>query len=65
MRSLVFLESVDYVMCTHLHVDHCGRNTRLLDGRWVPMFPNAKFVSKAEYEHLRGAAGKEGINLVI
>jgi hypothetical protein len=33
-------------------------------GRWVPMFPNAKFVSKAGYEHWRGAAGKEGINLM-
>ena len=31
-------ESVDYVMCTHLHVDHCGWDIRLLDGRWVPMF---------------------------
>src|SRR3981081_2219361 len=31
-------ESVDYVMCTHLHVDHCGWNMRLLDGRWVPTF---------------------------
>jgi glyoxylase-like metal-dependent hydrolase (beta-lactamase superfamily II) len=50
-------------MCTHLHVDHCGWNTRLLDGRWVPTFPNAKYVfSKAEYEHWRGPAGKEGVN---
>jgi glyoxylase-like metal-dependent hydrolase (beta-lactamase superfamily II) len=31
-------ESADYVMCTHLHVDHCGWDIRLLDGRWVPMF---------------------------
>ena len=37
-------EDVDYVMCTHLHVDHVGWNTRLLDGRWVPTFPNAKYV---------------------
>jgi len=34
-------DEVDYVMCTHLHVDHCGWNTRLEDGRWVPSFPNA------------------------
>src|SRR5258708_39718815 len=54
-------ESVDDVMCTHLHVDHCGWNTRLLDGRWIPTFPNAKYVfSKAEYEHWRGPAGKQG-----
>ncbi len=42
---------VDYVMCTHLHADHCGWNTRLENGRWVPTFPNAKYVfSRAEYE---------------
>lgn len=37
-------EQVDYVMCTHLHADHVGWNTRLLDGRWVPTFPKAKYV---------------------
>jgi glyoxylase-like metal-dependent hydrolase (beta-lactamase superfamily II) len=35
-------EQVDYVMCTHLHSDHVGWNTRLENGRWVPTFPNAK-----------------------
>ena len=44
-------EDVDYVLCTHLHVDHVGWNTRLENGRWVPTFPNARYVfSKAEYE---------------
>jgi glyoxylase-like metal-dependent hydrolase (beta-lactamase superfamily II) len=37
-------EQVDYVFCTHMHVDHVGWNTRLQDGRWVPMFPNAKYI---------------------
>ncbi len=37
-------EDVDYVFCTHLHSDHCGWNTRLVDGRWIPTFPNAKYV---------------------
>ena len=37
-------EEIDYVMCTHLHVDHAGWNTRLVDGRWVPTFPNAKYI---------------------
>ena len=37
-------EAVDFVLCTHLHVDHCGWNTRLRDGRWVPTFPNAKYL---------------------
>lgn len=35
---------VDYVMCTHLHSDHVGWNTRLDNGRWVPTFPNAKYI---------------------
>jgi glyoxylase-like metal-dependent hydrolase (beta-lactamase superfamily II) len=44
-------ESIDYVVCTHLHFDHCGWNTRLVDGRWVPTFPNARYLfSRAEYE---------------
>ena len=35
-------ESIDFVMCTHLHVDHVGWNTRLFDGSWVTTFPNAR-----------------------
>ena len=37
-------EEVDFVMCTHLHIDHVGWNTKLENGRWVPTFPNAKYV---------------------
>ncbi|MGE3690966.1 MAG: MBL fold metallo-hydrolase [Novosphingobium sp.] len=37
-------ESIDYVFCTHLHLDHVGWNTRLQDGRWVPTFPNARYL---------------------
>lgn len=45
------VEDIDYVFCTHLHTDHSGWNTRLLDGRWVPTFPNAKYIlSKTEVE---------------
>ncbi|MDP6708917.1 MAG: MBL fold metallo-hydrolase [Alphaproteobacteria bacterium] len=44
-------EDIDFVMCTHLHPDHVGWNTRLVDGRWVPTFPNAKYVfSQTEYD---------------
>ena len=44
-------EDVDYVMCTHLHWDHVGWNTRLRDGRWVPTFPNAKYIfARQEWE---------------
>jgi glyoxylase-like metal-dependent hydrolase (beta-lactamase superfamily II) len=45
-------ESVDLVICTHLHVDHVGWNTRLDDGRWVPTFPRARYLfGRAEWEH--------------
>ena len=37
-------EEIDYVLCTHLHADHIGWNTRLENGSWVPTFPNAKYV---------------------
>ena len=38
------VDDIDYVMCTHLHVDHVGWNTRLENGRWVPTFPKAKYI---------------------
>jgi glyoxylase-like metal-dependent hydrolase (beta-lactamase superfamily II) len=41
-------EQVDLVLCTHLHVDHVGWNTRLVDGRWVPTFPKARYVFPGE-----------------
>jgi glyoxylase-like metal-dependent hydrolase (beta-lactamase superfamily II) len=47
-------ESIDTVLCTHLHVDHVGWNTRLVEGRWVPTFANARYVfGKSEYEYWR------------
>lgn len=46
-------DEVDIVFCTHLHIDHVGWNTRLLDGRWVPTFKNAKYVaSRAEFDRI-------------
>ena len=45
-------ESVDLVICTHLHVDHVGWNTRLDNGRWVPTFPRARHLfARTEWEH--------------
>ena len=35
---------IDFVMCTHMHVDHVGWNTRLENGRWVPTFPKARYI---------------------
>jgi glyoxylase-like metal-dependent hydrolase (beta-lactamase superfamily II) len=47
-------EDIGYVLCTHLHADHVGWNTRLLDGRWVPTFPNARYLfARQEWEHWR------------
>lgn len=55
-------EDIDYVFCTHLHIDHCGWNTRLVNGRWVPSFPNARYVfSRREYAYWEAetAAGND------
>jgi glyoxylase-like metal-dependent hydrolase (beta-lactamase superfamily II) len=56
------VEDIDYVLCTHLHVDHVGWNTRLDNGRWVPTFPRAKYVfSRTDrdfFDPARGAGGK-------
>ncbi|MEM7542420.1 MAG: MBL fold metallo-hydrolase [Pseudomonadota bacterium] len=49
----VSVADIDFVFCTHLHVDHSGWNTELKDGRWVPTFPNAKYVlSKDEVNYM-------------
>jgi glyoxylase-like metal-dependent hydrolase (beta-lactamase superfamily II) len=46
------VNDIDYVFCTHLHVDHVGWNTRLENGRWVPTFPNARYVfGKIEHDY--------------
>ena len=48
----VKVEDIDYVMCTHLHLDHVGWNTKQENGRWVPTFPNARYLfSKKEYQY--------------
>ena len=47
-------DSIDTVLCTHLHVDHVGWNTRLDGGKWVPTFPKARYLfGKTEYEYWR------------
>jgi glyoxylase-like metal-dependent hydrolase (beta-lactamase superfamily II) len=56
MRALasagISVDEIDFVMCTHLHVDHVGWNTRLEGGRWVPTFPNARYIfGKAEFDY--------------
>jgi glyoxylase-like metal-dependent hydrolase (beta-lactamase superfamily II) len=52
-------ESVDTVVCTHLHVDHVGWNTMLVNGRWVPTFENARYlIGRKEWDFW----GKEPVN---
>lgn len=54
-------EDVDIVLCTHLHADHVGWNTRLVNGEWVPTFPNARYLmAEAEYRHLLDKVAREG-----
>ena len=58
------VESVDTVVCTHLHVDHVGWNTRILDGKWVPTFPHAKYlIGEIEYAHWQAdeSAGQQQV----
>jgi glyoxylase-like metal-dependent hydrolase (beta-lactamase superfamily II) len=45
-------DTIDTVLCTHLHVDHVGWNTMLVDGRWQPTFPNARYLfARDEWAH--------------
>lgn len=57
-------EKVDFVFNTHLHVDHSGWNTRLEDGKWVPTFPNARYVfPRAECDYYASPASHNEANI--
>lgn len=49
----ITVDDIDYVLCTHFHIDHVGWNTRLEDGRWVPTFPNARYLMPAADEEVQ------------
>jgi glyoxylase-like metal-dependent hydrolase (beta-lactamase superfamily II) len=53
-------EDVDFVMCTHLHVDHVGWNTRLENGTWVPTFVNARYLFSRCDRDFWDPANREG-----
>lgn len=45
-------ESIDVVLCTHLHLDHVGWNTHWDGNKWLPTFPNARYLfGRVEWEH--------------
>ncbi|MDC0073638.1 MBL fold metallo-hydrolase [Alphaproteobacteria bacterium] len=54
------VNKIDYVMCTHLHADHVGWNTKLQNNKWVPTFPNAKYIfSKIDYNFFNNVRENE------
>jgi glyoxylase-like metal-dependent hydrolase (beta-lactamase superfamily II) len=47
-------DQIDTVLCTHMHVDHVGWNTQLIDGRWQPTFGQADYLfNETEWQHWR------------
>jgi glyoxylase-like metal-dependent hydrolase (beta-lactamase superfamily II) len=59
-------ETVDTVVCTHLHVDHVGWNTMLAEGRWVPTFPKARYLmGRVEYAHWTTQREREDMTAVL
>jgi glyoxylase-like metal-dependent hydrolase (beta-lactamase superfamily II) len=58
-------DDIDIVMCTHLHADHVGWNTRLQNGGWVPTFPNARYLfGRKEVEHWRQVLASSEADMV-
>ncbi|HSQ95044.1 MAG TPA: MBL fold metallo-hydrolase [Croceibacterium sp.] len=56
-------KDIDLVMCTHLHFDHVGWNTRLENGKWVPTFANAKYLfGKRDYEYFQSNPEGEALH---
>lgn len=57
-------DDVDFVLNTHLHVDHSGWNTRLENGKWVPTFPNARYLfPRREIEYYASKASHNDVNV--
>ena len=59
-------ETIDTVVCTHLHVDHVGWNAMLVGDRWVPTFPNARYLmGRVEYEHWTSQREREDMTAIL
>jgi glyoxylase-like metal-dependent hydrolase (beta-lactamase superfamily II) len=60
------VDSIDTVLCTHLHVDHVGWNTKLQNGRWVPTFPKARYLfGRTEFEHWCGVRDRPDMEQIM
>ncbi|MFN3231266.1 MAG: MBL fold metallo-hydrolase [Alphaproteobacteria bacterium] len=56
------VDSIDTILCTHLHLDHVGWNTMLVDGQWVPTFPKAKcLIERREFDYLNDEAESDDV----
>jgi glyoxylase-like metal-dependent hydrolase (beta-lactamase superfamily II) len=56
-------ETIDTVLCTHLHFDHVGWNTRKVAGKWVPTFPNARYLlGRREWDHWKEVPRDGGVH---
>lgn len=62
-------EDIDVVVCSHVHVDHVGWNTRLVEGRWEPTFRNARYVlplaDREYWDPANEACGPAGIGAAV
>jgi len=59
-------ETIDTVLCTHLHVDHVGWNTMLVDGQWIPTFPNARYlIADKEFQYWDTGDDKDGFGDIM
>jgi glyoxylase-like metal-dependent hydrolase (beta-lactamase superfamily II) len=58
--------SIDTVLCTHLHIDHVGWNTMKVDGKWIPTFPNARYLmGRMEYEHWSTNLARQDMQYIL
>jgi glyoxylase-like metal-dependent hydrolase (beta-lactamase superfamily II) len=58
-------ESIDIVINSHLHWDHCGGNTLLRNGSAIPAFPKARyFASRGEWEHAHERLARDRISYI-
>ena len=59
-------ETVDTVLCTHLHVDHVGWNTMKVNNVWVPTVPRAEYLfGRVEHEHWTSTTGRADMGFIL